>query len=308
MSAKPTALQLVNKLFWSSRPISWINTAYPFAAAYIWATWLNDGSLNLDVNFWVGTLFFLIPYNLLMYGLNDVFDYESDLKNPRKGGIEGALLEPRWHRPMTFWSIALCIPFLAFFALTWNTASLIALAVFVFTVIAYSAKGLRFKEVPVLDSITSASHFVGPMIVGLLVAGGDPARSFGPFTCYALVAFTCWAMASHAFGAIQDIKADREAGIASFATTFGARKTAIFVVALYYTAAFATIFAAPNFFAAVALGFVGIAYARAALPATKLTDDECELANRGWRKFLWLNMIAGFVVTISLIVAMLPAN
>ena len=87
---------LVTQLFWSSRPISWINTAFPFAAAYFFAT------RSLDLNLLVGTLFFLIPYNLLMYGVNDVFDYESDLRNPRKGGIEGALLHPKWHRPTLF--------------------------------------------------------------------------------------------------------------------------------------------------------------------------------------------------------------
>jgi 4-hydroxybenzoate polyprenyltransferase len=305
---KPKFAELLKKLFWSSRPISWINTAYPFGAAYIWAAWLRDGAIHLDANFWIGALFFLIPYNLLMYGLNDVFDYESDLKNPRKGGIEGALLEPRWHRPMTIWSIASCIPFLSFFALTWNLASLIALAGFVFTVIAYSAKGLRFKEIPLFDSITSASHFVGPMIVGLLAAGGDLERSFGPLTWYSIAAFTFWGMASHAFGAIQDIKADREAGIASIATALGARRTARFVVALYAAATISVLFVATNIVVSTAFGVVGILYIRAARPALDLTDDECEQANRGWRKFLWLNMIAGFVVTIALILAMLPAN
>jgi 4-hydroxybenzoate polyprenyltransferase len=38
-----------------------------------------------------------------MYGINDVFDYESDLRNPRKGGIEGALLDPKYHKT-TIWS------------------------------------------------------------------------------------------------------------------------------------------------------------------------------------------------------------
>jgi len=75
----------LKSLFWSSRPISWVNTAVPFAAAYFFA----GGEIGVELI--VLTLFFLIPYNLLMYGINDVFDYESDLRNPRKGGIEGAL-------------------------------------------------------------------------------------------------------------------------------------------------------------------------------------------------------------------------
>lgn len=73
----------------ASRPFSWINTAFPFAAGYLLAT-----GGRIDVAFVVGTLYFLGPYNLLMYGVNDVFDYASDLLNPRKGGIEGALADP----------------------------------------------------------------------------------------------------------------------------------------------------------------------------------------------------------------------
>ena len=124
----------------SSRPLSWINTAFPFAAAYL----LTTG--RLDAAFWVGTIYFLVPYNLAMYGINDVFDYDSDLANPRKGGLEGALLAPRLHR-VTLWTAALTnIPFLVLLALAGGPASWLALAVSVFAVIAYSAKGLRFKE------------------------------------------------------------------------------------------------------------------------------------------------------------------
>ena len=73
----------------ASRPVSWINTAYPFAAGYLMV------ERHVDALLIVGTLFFLIPYNLLMYGINDVFDYESDLLNPRKGGIEGDVVRDR---------------------------------------------------------------------------------------------------------------------------------------------------------------------------------------------------------------------
>ncbi|HBS75362.1 MAG TPA: prenyltransferase, partial [Microbacterium sp.] len=48
--------------------------AYPFAAAYLLT------ARQIDLTFVVGTLFFLVPYNLAMYGVNDVFDYESDLR------------------------------------------------------------------------------------------------------------------------------------------------------------------------------------------------------------------------------------
>ena len=62
----------------------------------------------------VGTLFFLVPYNLLMYGINDVFDYASDLRNPRKGGIEGGLVAPERaravHRRILWSCVVLTVP------------------------------------------------------------------------------------------------------------------------------------------------------------------------------------------------------
>src|SRR4029078_8051696 len=69
---------------------------------------------QVDLTLVIGTLFFLVPYNLAMYGVNDVFDYESDLRNPRKGGAHGAVLDRRMHR-ITLWAAALaCVPFVAY--------------------------------------------------------------------------------------------------------------------------------------------------------------------------------------------------
>ena len=148
-------MKALNQLFWSSRPISWINTAFPFGATYLL---INK---EVDLTFFVGTLFFLIPYNLLMYGINDVFDYESDLRNPRKGGVEGALLPPQLHRPMLVVSTLLPLPFLVPLVLWGSVASTGVLALALFFVVAYSAKNIRFKEVPFVDSVTSFRTLLG---------------------------------------------------------------------------------------------------------------------------------------------------
>lgn len=284
-------MKLLNQLFWSSRPISWINTAFPFAAAYF----LIHGSV--DATFVVGTLFFLIPYNLLMYGVNDVFDYESDLRNPRKGGIEGALLHPKWHRPTLIWSFGLCVPFVAYLLAVGGVAANLWLALFIFTVIAYSAKGLRFKEKPFLDSLTSASHFVGPMIYGIAVAGGN----LGDASVLAMIgSFTLWGVASHAFGAVQDVKADREANISSIATVIGARATTRFAFACYALAGVVILFSAwPGALCALAV----VPYLAILAPHLNITDASCESANRGWKQFIKLNYLAGFIVTMILIYA-----
>ena len=274
----------------SSRPISWINTAFPFAAAYLLTT------REVDLTLVIGTLYFLVPYNLAMYGINDVFDYASDLANPRKGGIEGALLAPRIHRA-TLWAAVLSnLPFLIYLVIVGNPASWIWLAVSVFAVIAYSAPGLRFKERPFLDSTTSSLHFVTPAIVGLALAGAPVT----PTLVIVLMAFFLWGMAAHAFGAVQDIAPDREGGIGSIATVIGARATVRLAIALWVLAGVAMLFTSwPGPLAAV----LAVPYIVNAAPWWTVTDDTSASTNRAWRRFIALNYIAGFLATMILILA-----
>ena len=280
---------MIPKLFWSSRPISWINTAFPFAAGYF----LVLGELNLTLA--VGFLFFLIPYNLLMYGVNDVFDYESDLRNPRKGGIEGALLEPKYHLPMLLVSLHLPVPFVWYLALQGDTQSNLILAVVLFSVLAYSLKYLRFKEIPFLDSITSATHFVGPLVYGISLAGGD----LGNQTLILIIAaFALWGMASHAFGAVQDIRADREANIASIGTVLGAKATVRLAMLGYAVAGAMTLFVGDRYSWAI---LAALPYLFVVGREWNIDDANCERANRGWKRFIWLNFLAGAIVS-SLII------
>ncbi|MEY4410366.1 MAG: hypothetical protein RLZ99_839 [Actinomycetota bacterium] len=276
-----------SKLFEASRPISWINTAFPFGSAYFFTTG------QMDWVFWLGSFFFLIPYNLLMYGVNDVFDYESDLRNPRKGGIEGALLDPKYHRLTLVLAFGIAAPF----ALALSTINLSATAwlwLTLFAVVAYSLKGLRFKEIPFLDSLTSAWHFVGPMLVGLTMADAE----ISSHQLIGIAAFMLWGMASHAFGAVQDVRADREAKIASIATQLGARLTTRIAFGLYLIAGLLALLL-PDRFAFAALA--AVPYLFVVGRELGITDENCERANRGWKVFIWLNFFAGAVICSLLI-------
>ncbi|OSP05253.1 prenyltransferase [Microbacterium sp. LEMMJ01] len=280
----------VAQIVLSSRPISWINTAFPFAAAYLLST------REIDATFVIGTLYFLIPYNLAMYGINDVFDYASDLANPRKGGIEGALLSPRIHRA-TLWAAAVTnVPFLVYLFAVGTPASWLWLAVSVFAVLAYSAPVLRFKERPFLDSVTSSTHFVSPALVGLSLAGAPVTTT----TVLVLVAFFLWGMAAHAFGAVQDIGPDREGGISSIATVIGARATVRLSLVLWTIAGAAMLLTPwPGPLAAV----LALPYIVNAAPWWNVTDETSAGTNRAWRRFIALNYIAGFLATMILILA-----
>jgi 4-hydroxybenzoate polyprenyltransferase len=272
----------------SSRPLSWINTAYPFGAAYL----LSGG--GVDEVFVLGVLYFLVPYNLLMYGVNDVFDYESDIRNPRKGGVEGVVLDRGVHRLTLALAAASNLPFLVLLVLLGDRASTMALAISIFAVVAYSAPGLRFKERPVLDSVTSSTHFVSPAVFGLLLAGGE----FGTSTLAALAGFFLWGIGSQAFGAVQDIEADRGGGIASVATWLGAKGTVRMAFASYAVAGVLLLTLDwPAWLAAL----LAVPYLANVAPYLTLADRDCERAHAGWRRFLWLNYVTGFLLTQLLI-------
>ncbi|MEJ1115724.1 prenyltransferase [Paenarthrobacter sp. CCNWLY172] len=285
---EPGRKGLVPQALLASRPVSWINTAYPFAAAMLLTT------REIDWVLVVGTFYFLIPYNLAMYGINDVFDYESDLKNPRKGGMEGALLQPHLHRPMLWLAAITNVPFLVFLAVAGGPAAWLSLAVSAFAVVAYSVAGLRFKERPVLDSLTSSTHFVSPAVVGLTLAGAEVT----PGLLILLLAFFLWGMAAHAFGAVQDIEPDRQAGIGSIATVIGARRTVRLAVVLWFVAGLAMLATPwPGPLAAI----IAVPYIANCAPYWNVTDTTAARTNVAWRRFIWLNYGSGFLVTLIVI-------
>lgn len=282
--------QKIKLLFNTSRPISWVNTAFPFAVGYV----MMGGKIDLTLV--IGTLFFLIPYNLVMYGVNDVYDYESDMRNPRKGGVEGAVTPKRFHNLIIWSSILTTIPFVVALVLLGNKISAAVLAVVLFFVLAYSAKYLRFKEVPFLDSVTSSIHFVGPLLFAYSLT------SVNESALWVAGAFFLWGVASQAFGAVQDILPDREAGINSIATHIGARQTVWFSGVLYTLAVIAVINAGIYAWPVAA---AGVLYIISTLQFITITDKTSAMARKGWKRFLWLNYLTGAIVTMSCLVSII---
>jgi 4-hydroxybenzoate polyprenyltransferase/cellulose synthase/poly-beta-1,6-N-acetylglucosamine synthase-like glycosyltransferase len=274
---------MIADLWRASRPFSWINTALPFFAL----AWATHGGFTPALI--LGAVYFLAPYNLLLYGVNDLYDYASDRQNPRKGGaIEGGLMTTAGARQLWF-AIALSnLPILA--ALVWlgGRQAGAALALTVAVALAYSMPPFRTKVIPALDSATSSLHFVLPCVCGGLVAGAR----LNDLPWSLLLAFFLWGMASHALGAIQDVRYDREAGIGSIAVALGPRNTARFSLAGYGAAV--VLVASRGGVALVAAA----ALAPYVLLAASCLGAEVERqARRAWRGFLGLNLLTGFIIT-----------
>lgn len=203
----------VARLVHISRPVLWINTIGTGALG-MWLTGQLIDIAAIPLLIWL-----TLPFNLLIYGVNDIFDQETDALNPRKGSIEGARIEPREVK-LIAWAVAITnIPFLVYFviALPMPAVALILLyaAVFVF----YSAPPLRFKARPFLDSLSNAAYGLPLLIL--------PVALEAPPVWPAVIGLLAWSVAKHAYDAVQDIDEDREAGITTTAVLLGPRGTAL---------------------------------------------------------------------------------
>src|SRR3712207_1277824 len=99
---------VLGRLFHISRPVLWINTVGP-AVIGVWLTgelWRWEA---LPLLLWL-----TLPFNLLIYGVNDVFDQETDAKNPRKGTLEGAKILPEEAHPIWRGVLLTNVPFLVY--------------------------------------------------------------------------------------------------------------------------------------------------------------------------------------------------
>lgn len=283
----------IKEILAASRPVSWINTAAPFIVGYLISI------KSFDLTALVGTIYFLFPYNLLMYGVNDIYDYESDIKNPRKNSVEGAILKKTKHNQLWLAILLVNLPFILYFLTIDDMIVRVGIVLLVFFCLSYSAKPLRFKEVPFLDALNSSIHFVGPFVFGLIFAGST--REYWPV----ILAFLCWGMASQAFGSIQDIKPDRAAQIKSIGTVLGAKRTNTFILIMYTITCLITLIY--YFPMGVIVSLLLSIYVLNTLIFRKYKSDaRSNQYHRGWQNFMWLNIIVGFGICQVLLFAYDP--
>ncbi|PQV65400.1 4-hydroxybenzoate polyprenyltransferase [Abditibacterium utsteinense] len=176
----------------------------------------------------VFALFFIFPANLLIYGVNDIFDYETDVLNAKKRGYE-TLIPPdeRWKIGRA--TFLFCAPFLAFLPFV-PRESFFALIGFLFFSLFYSAPPIRAKARPILDSAFNVLY-IFPGVFAYFLCGGKN------FSWILFLGAWSWAMAMHAYSAVPDISADKEANVPTVATFLGLRGTLWLCLALYSIAA-----------------------------------------------------------------------
>ena len=261
-----------------SRPRFWFYIFGPYIVGLIaGAATRND---LLDWRTILFAVYFLFPGNLLIYGINDIFDFETDEFNTKKVEYE-TLVDRSHHRSLAIWIAVFNIPFIVA-VLIFVPAAWISVAGFLFFSLLYSAPPIRAKTIPFLDSAFNVLY-VFPGVFGYQLLSG----SFPPIQL--LIAAGLWTAAMHAYSAIPDIQADRNAGLQTIATFLGPYVTLVVCAGLYVTAAIiATEYLG---FVSLSLGGIYLILMIASVRSVK-TDRLFKL----YRYFPIINVLSGFII------------
>lgn len=227
-SLLPEAASAVGSLLSVSRPRFWFYLGGPAIVGAVYGAQSMGGIADPLVIALIG--YFLIPANIFLYGVNDIYDAEIDQLNPKKGeeGREQTYNEGPVIILGVIAAVLLFVPFLVVL----ENGALLAAAGFFALGWTYSGPPTRFKTTPLLDSVSNGLYILPAVITYVTVAGESPP----------LVAVTgawLWAMGMHTFSAIPDIGPDREAGIRTTATVLGHNNTLAYCGTCWLGAAFA---------------------------------------------------------------------
>jgi 4-hydroxybenzoate polyprenyltransferase len=215
---------MIRHLLVVSRPRFWLYLAGPALVGAVYGAETLSALLAPVPALLVA--YFLVPANVLLYGVNDAFDADVDAYNPKKEGRETRFEGDRVVVVAVAASGLLAlgfVPVLPPLAVLWFGA-------FLLLAIEYSAPPLRFKTTPLLDSLSNGLYVLPGAVTYAALAGRSP-------PILALVGGWAWTMAMHTFSAIPDIEPDRDAGIETTATVLGEQGSYAYCGALWLVAA-----------------------------------------------------------------------
>lgn len=214
----------LRRLLVVSRPALWINTI----GTLITGLWLTGRLYSLDWWLLLLLVYLTLPFNLLIYGLNDLSDHEEDARSSRKGGWQGARLSLPEGGPLLRATLALNLPFLLALMLLLPPPATLLLVLSAVLFAAYSLPPLRLKARPFLDGLSNVAYALPLALPALVLGAGVP--------WLPLLALMTYSVGKHAFDAAQDIPADRAAGTSTVATTLGVRSTALYALTWFLLA------------------------------------------------------------------------
>jgi len=196
-----------------SRPRFWFYLLGPYTVGCIWGA---DGYLDLlKPWFFAYFLFFMFPANVLLYGVNDLWDQDTDELNPKKEGKEHRVKPgERGALRRLVWAAGGLGLLLTVFQR--GMVERMILLGFILLSYYYSAEPIRFKQRPFVDSASNILYALPGVFSYYLTSGTLPPTPV-------LVAAFMHTFSMHLFSAVPDIAYDTETGIRTTAVVLGRR-------------------------------------------------------------------------------------
>lgn len=179
----------------------------------------------LIICIWVTTL-----GNVYLNNINDAFDTETDSVNPRKNGEESSIeqLVDKKDSSTIFRislfaaaSIAFIVPFI-------SNSSLLILILWIAFIFIYNVPGLRFKKIPLLETLFATLHFVPLFILGYSIYA--PSFPDASIIVWSFLYTSLWVFIANSL----DVPYDKVAGIKNITVHIGTTRKSLYVT-LYMT-------------------------------------------------------------------------
>lgn len=210
-------------LFKVSRFRFWIYTGGTYVVGYALAA--NTFIDFIQIEYYIYLLYFFFLANIFIYGVNDLWDEDTDELNPKKDEMEHRLQKSEKLKLKYSIYFILGISLILMLFQSWGER--LIFSGFLILSYFYSAPPLRLKKRPILDFSSNYLYVMPGILAYYLVAGDLPSWVI-------LLAAYCHISAMHIFSAIPDIKYDRITGIITTPVYFG-KKVALYIVLVFWT-------------------------------------------------------------------------
>lgn len=211
-----------------SRPRFWLYVLGPYLIGLAAAMENTNQWWRIDVWLWFG--FFLLPANVFLYGINDLFDVDTDKHNLQKKGKQEVVVGDSFRSHLawvllaivgvTMLSARVTLPSIAF----WYLVGFLVLGA------AYSAPPFRFKSQPFIDFLSNVLYVLPAGVSWAMITESS-------LPMLPLLAGGAWCGAMHLFSAIPDIAADKQAKLTTTAVLLGTQKSLLVCSLLWLAAA-----------------------------------------------------------------------
>jgi len=261
-----------------SRPRFWFYLAGTYLVGYSFAI-TNIYELQ-SLYFIIHFLYFLIPANIFLYGVNDICDEDTDKFNSKKIKYEHLLLS---NEKRLLVGILLAAFGLSFILLSFQTKieSQFLITLFLLLSFFYSAPPARLKAKPFVDFLSNILYALPGLLAYFQVT-----HQFPPLEV--MIALLLWTGAMHLFSAIPDISADKKAHLKTTAVVLGENKSLILCAAFWGIVAIIAILTLNSYLALLALIYP-------AVPLLLLANKDIKI-KKVYRFFPLINTVTGFAL------------